>query len=321
MQPDTFRLLQGAVALRASGRLSEAETVARAALAANPEESGVRWVLSTILLLQGRYAEGFPLFEARHEFAPIAVPKPKLPYREWRGEPVSRLLVWFEQGFGDQIQAARFAAPLAEQAKVTWVCPPPLARLFRASLPVEVLETALTITFDDPDAWVMPFGIPSRIGVERPEDIPNAPYLRTPEDARERWRGFARPGRNIAVAWRGNPQHPNDGRRSMPSPDLLAPLARFGTVHDLVEPRGDFADTAAILEQMDLVVSVDTSLAHLAGALGRPCRILLPAEDPDWRWIWGREDTPWYPSARLVRQASPGDWASAVQQVVHELSG
>lgn len=310
-------LLEQAIVLRSVGRLQEAEMFARAALHLEPDHAAARWALATALLAQGRYAEGLPLLDARHEVFGHA--KPRLPYPEWRGEPVKRLLIWPEQGFGDQIQVARFAAVLAESMEVSWVCPPPLARLFRASLPAQIVEIAQTIEFPDPDAWVMCFSLPSRLGLARPEDAPSAPYLRVPEEARARWRGFAGPGLNIGVAWRGNPGHPNDARRSMPSPEPLAPLSAFGRLHDFTKPRGDFADTAALLEQMDLVVCVDTALAHLAGALGKPTRLLLPAEEYDWRWLWGRQDSPWYPSMRLYRQPSPGDWASVVARVAEEL--
>ncbi|MFC3077592.1 glycosyltransferase family 9 protein [Phenylobacterium terrae] len=315
--PPPSELVEQAVTLRSQGRLAEAEMAARAALHLAPGDAGARWALATALLIQGRYAEGLPLLDARHEL--FGRFKPPLPYPEWTGEPVERLLVWPEQGFGDQIQVARFAAALAERMAVTWICPPPLARLFRASLPVEIVEVAQTIEFPDPDAWVMCFSLPARLGLARPEEAASGPYLRAPDEARARWRGFAGEGCNIGVAWRGNPGHPNDRSRSMPSAEALAPLAAFGRLHDLTEPRGDFADTAALVEQMDLIVSVDTALAHLAGALGKPTRLLLPAQEYDWRWLWGREDSPWYPSMRLYRQPSPGDWASVVGRVAKEL--
>ncbi|HEX2559501.1 hypothetical protein [Phenylobacterium sp.] len=304
ISPETFPLLQQAVALRARGRLTEAEHIARAALHAAPGDAGARWVLGTVLLLQGRYGEGFELYEARHEWAPIRVAKPQLPYPEWNGEPVKRLLVWIEQGFGDQIQMARFAPMLAERMEVLWLCPPPLIRLFR-QLPVTVIEQAPVISFDDPDAWVMPLGLPLRLGVSGPDDILSAPYFSAP--SAPKLDGF-----NIGVCWRGNPQHPNDARRSMPSPEPLRTLSKIGALHDFTEPQGDFLDAARRIGQMDAIVTVDTAVAHLAGALGIPCFILLPAEDVDWRWSYGRDDTPWYRSVRLCRQAMPGDWASAV---------
>jgi hypothetical protein len=244
---------------------------------------------------------------------------PALPYPEWRGEPVRQLLVWPEQGYGDQIQMARFASVLAERSSVSWVTPTPLTRLFRESLPVEIVEVAQSITFPDPDAWVMSFGLPLRLDVRTPDELPSEPYLRPPEAVRDRWAGYARGDFKIGVAWRGNPDHRNDANRSLASRDALAPIAAYGTIHDLTDPLGDFADTAAIVEQLDLVVTVDTALAHLAGAMGKPCWVLLPAFEVDWRWMTGRDDSPWYPSIRLFRQRTSGDWRSVTEQVTAEL--
>lgn len=307
-------LLQASVEMRDAGRLTEAEAAAQAALQLRPDDPTARWALATALLAQGRYGEGFPLLEARAEaFGHF---RPSLPYPIWRGETVQRLLVWPEQGFGDQIQMARFANVLAERTAVSWLCPAPLTRLLRANIPAEVIEVAQTIEFPDPDAWIMAFSLPAALGIARPEDIPSSTYLHAPDVAVERWRGFAPSGFNIGITWRGSPQHKNDANRSLPSPDLLQPFAALGTLHDLTDPLGDFADTAAIVAQMDLIVTVDTALAHLAGAMGKRCYVLLPARGSDWRWMHGRSDTPWYPSLRLFRQPSPGDWATPIREAL-----
>jgi hypothetical protein len=147
-------------------------------------------------------------------------------------------------------------------------------------------------------------------------------------------------GRRIGLAWSGNPEHKNDRNRSIPL-ETLAPLlkveAEFIGVQKEVRPSDqaaleahgikhygeelqDFEDTAALLMNMDLVITVDTAIAHLAGALGRPVWILLPYA-PDWRWLLGREDSPWYPTARLFRQPALGDWAVPVQRIIAELQG
>jgi len=310
-------LLQASVEMRDTGRLSEAEAAAVAALQLRPNDPQARWALAAALLAQGRYAEGFPLLEARAEaFGHF---RPALPYPVWTGEPVSRLLVWPEQGFGDQIQMARFAAVLAERCAVSWLCPAPLTRLFRASLPVEVIEIAQSFEFPDPDAWAMAFSLPAALGIARPEDVPSAPYLTPPAGAVARWKDFSAPGFNIGFAWRGNPSHRNDANRSLPSPDLLRAFAGLGALHDLTDPRGDFADTAAIVAQMDLIVTVDTALAHLAGAMGKRCFVFLPSKGSDWRWMSG-DSSPWYPSLRLFGQTTPGDWQGPIREAVAAVS-
>jgi hypothetical protein len=175
------------------------------------------------------------------------------------------------------------------------------------------------------------------------ETIPvQVPYLSADAAKVAGWRerlGPAR-GQRIGLAWSGNPEHKNDRNRSIPL-ETLAPLlkveAEFIGVQKEVrasdqaalETYGirhygallqDFEDTAALLMNMDLVITVDTAIAHLAGALGRPVWILLPYA-PDWRWLLGREDSPWYPTARLFRQPALGDWAVPVQRIVKELQG
>lgn len=315
---DVSSLLQQAAALRARGRLDRAEALARSALKRAPADPAAHYMLATVLLTRGDYAGGLPHFETRHRVFNRLMPK--LPYPAWRGEPVRQLLVWPEQGYGDQIQMARFAARLAENAKVSWVTPTPLARLFSECLPVEVIEVAQSITFPDPDAWVMSFGLPLCLGVRTPADLPSEPYLRAPAAARTRWASYAKGEFKIGVAWRGNPDHRNDAHRSLPARAALEPLGAYGAVHDLTDPVGDFADTAAVVEQLDLVITVDTALAHLAGAMGKACWVLLPAIEVDWRWMTGRTDSPWYPSIRLFRQTTPGDWAPVIQQVTSALA-
>jgi hypothetical protein len=145
----------------------------------------------------------------------------------------------------------------------------------------------------------------------------------------------------IGLVWRGNPLHANDSERSLPGLDTLAPLWTLPSVEfvslqvnagppsqtaakrallDVGAQLGDFGDTAAVLDKLDLLISVDTSAAHLAGALGLPCWLLLPAYKTDWRWMRSRTDTPWYPEImRLYRQPQRGDWATPVAQIVEDL--
>lgn len=319
-QPDDPDLLHHLGHLsEADGDLEAAEACFRRALALAPEAMPTARLLGALLLSQGRYPEGFALFEARH--AADAGRKPSLPYPEWRGGPVAgrRLLIWPEQGLGDQIQFARFAPILrAQGADVTVVCWPPLARLFADSLGVRVIAARGEVDFPDPDAWVMACSLAGRMGVT-PETIPAASYLR----AARPWTRPLPTGLKIGVMTNGNPANPNDRHRSLPA-EAAAALRRLPAQLVELDPTAtgaiDFADTAALVAQLDLVISVDTAVAHHAGALGKPCWLLLPMHGLDWRWMRTRRDSPWYPTMRLYRQTTPGDWAPVLREVEADLA-
>lgn len=301
---------------RALGRVDAAEAEYRRALALAPGAGATRRVLAAVLLGQGRYAEGFELFEARHELPALA--KPALPFPEWGGEPLvgKRLLIWPEQGFGDQIQAARFAPILkARGAQVTLVCAPALHRLFAGSFDVEVIAAQGAIDFPDPDYWVMSGSLAWRLGVT-PQSVPNAPYLKAPKSAPDA-------GARIGLMSRGNPAHENDHNRSLPprAAERLRSLAPDALDLDpATTGADDFADTAAILDGLDLVISVDTAVAHLAGAMGKACWVLLPAQETDWRWLRERTDSPWYPSLTLFRQRPGESWEEVIARIATVLA-
>jgi tetratricopeptide (TPR) repeat protein len=293
-------------------RWAEAEAAYEAALALAPDDPKARLALGHLCLMRGDYARGWPLYEARSDVPSQNAPRLNLA-NEWRGELLvgKRLLVWPEQGFGDQIQFARFAPVLqAAGAEVTLVAPPELTALF-AGLGVAVAEQqAGPMTLPTPDYWSLLLSIPGRLGTTL-ETLPQPPYLSAPADRRAKWAGHA-PNGAVGVAWRGRATQGN-AHRALPSRAALQPLEDAGaTLLDLSDPVGDFADLAAIVEQLELVVTVDTALAHLAGALGKPCWVLLPWFRSDWRWLDGRDDSPWYPSLRLFRQPGFGDWGSAI---------
>ena len=303
----------------AEGDLAAAEQSYRRALALAPQAMPTAGRLGRLLLSQGRYPEGFALTEARHALEDRR--KPSLPYPEWCGGPVAgrRILIWPEQGFGDQIQFARFAPILRDQgADVTVVCWPPLQRLFSESLGVRVIAAAGEIEFPDPDGWVMACSLAWRLGVT-PQTIPAAPYLQ----ATRPWPNALPSGFRVGLMNSGSPANGNDRHRSLP-PDAAARLRRLPAQMIDLDPAatgaGDFADTASLLAELDLVISVDTAVGHLAGAMGKPCWVLLPARGLDWRWLRERRDSPWYPSLRLYRQTTPGEWEPVVRAIEADLA-
>jgi tetratricopeptide (TPR) repeat protein len=301
------------------GRLAEAEAPYRQALVLDPDNARLRTDLGHLLLGLGRYAEGWPFYESRKGLAghgadplPIA--------GEWQGEPLAgkRLLIWPEQGFGDLIQFARFVRPLAQAgAEVTLATPPELLALF-GGLGASLVERTKSMTLPVPDHWTMAMSIPYRLGTTL-ETLPPAPYLAAPADRLAKWNGPGLAGA-VGVAWRGRGSHPYDRLRSLPR-DELSPLVRAAgrSPVDLTEPLGDFADLAAVIAQLDLVITVDTAVAHLAGALGKPCWVLLRWAQPDWRWLQDRADSPWYESVRLFRQTPDGGWPKVLAEVAAAL--
>lgn len=280
------------------------------ALQLRPDHQPAIAGLGMTLLGRGLYPQGWALYEARKAATPTPLDGGDVP--EWDGRPLEgrRLLVWPEQGLGDEIQMARYIPILAQSGQITLACSPPLARLF-GQFGVEVLARTEATVPPAADVHVRNFSLPGLLGTTL-ETIPPAPYLRAPAEPK---RG------GVGVVWRGDPTHPNDARRSLPSPELLAPLGEVAELVDLQAPRGDFLDTAARIQALDLVVTVDTLMAHLAGALGVPCWVMLPALGADWRWLRGRSDSPWYPSLRLYRQARPGDWPEVVGRIKADLAG
>jgi hypothetical protein len=314
--PEPQHLLGGVFDI--AGDAAAAEPRYRAALALAPGAASTARALGVLLLREGRYPEGFALLEARHALTDYA--KPSLPFPEWTGGEVAgkRIVIWPEQGFGDQIQFARFAPVLkAMGAEVTLICAPPLARLFSHGLGVSVLRAKGAVEFPDPDGWVMTCSLAGRLGVT-PATLPSAPYLEAPGA----WDKPLAPGFKVGLMASGNPGYLHDEHRSLP-PAAAEALGRLPVrIVDLAPARtgaADFADTAALIAELDLVIAVDTAVAHLAGAMGKPCWVLLPAEGLDWRWMRARRDSPWYPSLRLYRQTTPGDWGLVLAEIEADL--
>jgi tetratricopeptide (TPR) repeat protein len=304
------------------GRVEEAEAEYRAALAADPEHDSTKLALTGLLLSLGRYAEGWPLMEVRAKLKPSVVPPIALPYPEWKGEPLDgkSILVWWEQGLGDQIQMCRFAGSLKARgaAKVTLGCRPALVDLLATTPGADAIipvPQGAGVPVPRHHYWTRYFSAPLHLGITL-ETLPKEPYLFAPADRLARWRGFS----GIGLAWRASPTGFNASHKNVPD-EQAKRLLDLGAVSLHPEDTGvkDFADTAAIMAQLDLVISIDTSVAHLAGAMGKRCWTLLPRVNTDWRWLRERTDSPWYPSMRLYRQQEPGRWDPVIDQVIADL--
>jgi hypothetical protein len=318
------RLLSGTYS--EAGRTGEAEAELLAALALRPDDDQTKVALAGLYLSLGRYAEGWPLLRARIPLHPDVVPPIQLSFPEWRGEPLDgkSVLVWVEQGFGDQIQFARFVNSLKARgaSRVTLGCRPILGDLFKTLSGVDAVSPAAvgdTVQIAPHDYWSRYFSLPEPLGVTL-ETLPSEPYLSVPLDRRPRWADYA-PGARVGLAWQASPTGFNGANKGLP-PEQAQRLRAAGAISLHPEDTGakDFADTAAIVERLDLVISIDTSVAHLAGAMGKPCWTLLPYLHCDWRWLRGRTDSPWYPSMRLYRHGERQDWAELVDRVLADLA-
>lgn len=309
------------------GRLDEAEASYRIALEADPGDIAARYNLAILCLLQGRLGEGWEGRELRWRAAGVAPRAFCEP--EWDGSPLrgrTLLLHGAQEGFGDAIMALRFAAQ-AKGGRVLVECHPHLAELFRTCPLVDgVIPLGEPLPPFDVQALLM--SLPRILRVEK-DTIPwPGPYLRAPGAPEALGPGF-----KVGLVHAGSPAHPDDAARSIPPdrfevfssllPDCaffslqkagapLPPLPAELRARDLGRALPDFAATARILASLDLLVSVDTSVAHLAGAMGLPVLLLLPFE-PDWRWMLEGDTTPWYPSIRLFRQPRPEDWDPALK--------
>jgi len=288
------------VILRITGRLEEAEAVLRQAVAAAGDEPHPRHALGMTLLQLGRWAEGWALYEARHRI----LPRPTAPFPEWQGESLTgkRILVVAEQGLGDQILWSRFIPLLAQQAaEVRLAVARPLVSLLE-QLPAIVFN-AQSLDDQPVDVWASMGSIPRWLGAG-PEDAP-APTLRAAAPTR--------PPVGTGLMLRGGERNPNPARVPLgPVARAIRGLSDFTALDPESSGARDFGETATLISGLERVVSVDTSVAHLAGALGKPTLILMSRPAYDWYANWSDDRTPWYPSARIIRQRAPGDWAGVI---------
>ena len=325
------------LALQGLGRFEAAMASFDRAIALQPDYADAHWNKAIALILLGDYEHGWPLFEWRWKRSDPGAEKPRdFGVPPWLGEaPIAgkTLLLHAEQGFGDTIQMLRYAPVLAAQgAKVTLIVPEPLIELAATVEGLGAPPVAGGVMNFDLHIPLMslPLAMKTRIDAV-PHDIP---YLSVPERARTAWAGRLGPAarRRVGLAWAGNPGHSNDHNRSLAfevlrplldadvefhsllkayRPSELDALIADGRIRDHSDELDSFSDTAALIDRMDVVVAVDTSTAHLAGALGKPLLLLLPLI-PDCRWGLNREDSPWYPTARLLRQTAAGDWSGVI---------
>lgn len=295
--------------LHAQDRLGELASLYRSIESLIPLHGDWALRLAHFLLARGQYAPGWVWYEARRHATRDRVAAPALSMPEWDGGAVKRLLIWREQGLGDCIQFARYIAELARrEIEVTLLCSPSLARLF-AGLPAQVTPLAGEVRVSgDYDAWCLLGSLPRLTGgtfeIPPPVAVNAAP----------------RRSGGVGVMPAGSPQHVNDAHRSLPAELAARLLTAPGAISLRPEDTGarDLQDTAEIIAGLDLVVTVDTSVAHLAGSMGKPVWVLLPHKGVDWRWLRERSDSPWYPSARLIRQGE-GGWEPVVAQVLAAL--
>jgi tetratricopeptide (TPR) repeat protein len=348
----TLALRNKAVSLIQLGRFDEAVAILGRVRASDPGNADAEWDLSLLQLMTGDFEAGWAGREARWRGKMRPASYPAFPQPRWLGDADiegKTVLVQEDEGLGDTLQFARYIPLLAARgARVILVVRDQLIPLL-ADLPgvAQCISPKSATTLPPFDLHCPVCSLPLAFQT-RLDTIPaDVPYLPAPsEDRTGMWRkrleqkfgGHER--LRVGLVWSGNPQHDNDHNRSIPLQTLLpitgadaafvslqkelragddALLAQGGIV-DLTSQLTDFAETAALLACLDLVITVDTSVAHLAGALARPTWLLLPFV-PDYRWLLGRDDSPWYPTLRLFRQSQRGDWGPVIDRVRRELAG
>ena len=340
---NAFLLYNRANVLQKLSSMDEALESYGRALAYEPGLAEAKMEQSHCRLRMGDYRRGFQEYESRWETTVLKSVKLASPKPLWLGEETlagKTILLWAEQGFGDAIQFLRYVPLVAQTAGRTILRVPTLLKSLAQTLdcPVSV------ITFEElpPHDFNCPLmSLPLAFGTTL-ESIPSAvPYLRSKPDRVEKWRNELGPRTRprIGLVWAGRRREPINLTRDMDL-EVLAPLTHLDVeiislqkeipdqdktvlesmpqITRLGEKLSDFEETAALIENLDMVISVDTVVAHLAGALGKPVWIML-RHSGEWRWLLNRNDSPWYPTARIFRQQKPGDWAGVVGDITQQL--
>jgi hypothetical protein len=297
-----------------------------------------------VLLSMGEFERGWTLYESRF-LRKGRKPLQETPYPLWHGESLAgkRLLIQAEQGYGDTIQIARYLETLdALGAKCWFQCHDSLMSLIKRSYPKATVIPSNVCPLDL-DYRIPMMSLPLALKTFSEAAIPGkVPYLvADPRKVADWKQRITSTGKLVGIAWRGNPTHVNDAKRSMPLETLLAlvkahPAVQFVSLQKQLTPAErkqlgqlqnilildkelkDFDETAAVIRNLDLMITIDSVLLHLAGALATPAWGLL-AYCPEWRWRLGRKDSPWYPGIQLFTQAVAGDWASLVKRLSRQL--
>ena len=337
-------------ALRDQGRRDEALACFRKALDLDPGMAAAHTNLGMALLYEGDYVQGWREFEWRWRTGKLPDKPSELP--RWEGQDLhaKTLLLYAEQGLGDVLHFVRYAPLLAERgARVVLEVQPTLKRLV-AQIPGVSQVVGLGEPLPAFDYCLPLMSAPHRLGTQLDTIPADGPYLPVQSEWGARWaeRIRAMPGLKVGLVWAGDPRphdanaHAADRRRSIPLAQWLEVLGLHGISfvslqlgggraqladldadirpHDWMDEIGDFADTAGLVSHLDLIVSVDTSVVHLAGGMGKPVWV-LSRHDGCWRWLKDGPTSPWYPSARIFRQGKPGDWTPVLAEVAAALKG
>lgn len=334
------------VALKEQGLIHQSIGAHRQAVAAEPDHPKVHFNLAAALLMAGEFEEGFSEYEWRWKGAVPGLKDRNFSQPQWDGKALGErtLLLHAEQGFGDTLQFVRFAGEISkEHGKIVLEAPQTLLDIVRTAPGIDVV-VATGSELPKFDVHIPLMSLPHVLRIQSNTIPAPIPYLAADFQRAESWRHRLDRGTDlkVGIVWAGNRRHTHDHHRSIPI-DALLPALNMRGVHlfslqkeirpgdrealdlftdrmtDLSFSLRDFAETAAIMSALDLVISVDTAVAHLAGALGRPVWTMLPFA-LDWRWMLDRKDSPWYPTMRLFRQPRPGDWTSVIARVQIELT-
>jgi hypothetical protein len=344
---DATALMNCAIILADQKLTDEAIACFEQALAIRPDMPAAHFGLAEALLSQGEFTRGWEEYEWRFRLADVPPLMPPTEKPQWDGAPIpdGTLALIADQGFGDAVQFGRYIPwAAARVGKIVLACSPELKPILRQLDP----NMRLSVTWGDAGdftAWCPLTGLPRLAGTTMGNIPRDVPYLTAEPERVGHWKahldGITPRGlRRVGIVWAGRPAHKNDWKRSMTLADL-APVAavddialialqkgpqqrqmggyygRAPLIHLSAEVEG-FDDTMAIMAGLDLVLTVDTSVAHLAGAMGIPVWIMLPW-CAEWRWLQERTDSPWYPTARLFRQPGPNDWKGATEQIAAAL--
>jgi tetratricopeptide (TPR) repeat protein len=327
------------------GRIKEAVASFARSCALNPNVASAQFHEALCRLMLGDFAQGWRKYEWRWQANNATPILTNAGRATWTGaEPLDGKTIFLapEQGYGDALMFIRYAPLLARQgARVTVGVHPPLTALVAAMDGITVLTDGDNMQRADFQCSLL--SLPGALKTDLSNIPADVPYLRTLAAYDDKWRGAVPRDKalRVGLVWAGGHQFDRDDKRSirladfaafLGNPDITfvslqrdvrdhdaATLAQYPELLHFGDRLADFSDTASVIAQLDLVISVDTSVAHLAGALGKPLWMLLPFV-PDFRWMLGRDDSPWYPTARLFRQPSIGDWASVIARVRDELA-